>query len=119
MKEVSLMRKRLAILAILFGCLLLWAAIPAAADEWNKKTTVTFAQPVELPGIILPAGTYVFKLLNSYTNRNIVLVYNEQENHLYTMILAINNYRLNPTGEPVLRFTERGRGAPDAVRAWF
>ena len=28
------------------------------ADEWNKKTVLTFSQPVEIPGHVLPAGTY-------------------------------------------------------------
>jgi hypothetical protein len=106
-------------LAVLMCAALLWTATPAKADEWNKKTTVTFSRAVELPGIVLPAGTYVFKLMNSYTNRNIVMVYNEAEDHLYTMILAINNYRLNPTADPVLRFAERGRNRPEALRAWF
>jgi hypothetical protein len=105
---------------VIFFCLLmLIAAIPASADQWNKKTTMTFAQPVEVPGMVLQPGTYVFKLLNSYTNRNIVMVYNAEETHLYTMILAIPNYRLTPTGDPVLRFKEGVRGAPDAVHAWF
>ena len=49
--------------------LVVLAALPSAkADDWNKKTTVTFSAPVEVPGVgaqILPAGTYVFKLLDS------------------------------------------------------
>lgn len=113
------MRKTLALASC---CLLLLflAALPAMADEWNKKTIVTFSQPVEIPGMVLPAGTYVFKLLNSSSNRNIVLVYNEAEDHLYKMILAINNYRLTPTDSPVLKFgEERTKGAPQPLRAWF
>jgi hypothetical protein len=107
-------------LAILFCFVLLFAvAIPASADQRNKKTTITFDQPVEVPGMILPPGTYVFKLLNSETNRNIVMVYNAEENHLFTMILAIPNYRLRPNDDPVLRFKEGLRGAPDALRGWF
>jgi len=108
-------------LVIAFGCLLLLAAItiPAAADEWNKKTIITFTQPVEIPGQVLAPGTYVFKLLNSYSNRNIVMVYNAEENHCFGMILAINNYRLFPTGEPVLKFAERANNKPEALRAWF
>jgi LPXTG-motif cell wall-anchored protein len=106
---------------IAFCCLLLLAAItiPAAADERNKKTTITFTQPFEIPGQVLPAGTYVFKLLNSDSNRNIVMVYNAEENHCSGMILAINNYRLFPTGEAVLKFAERANNRPEALRAWF
>jgi len=36
---------------------------------------VTFSGPVEIPGKALPAGTYVFKLLDSQGNRNIVQVF--------------------------------------------
>jgi hypothetical protein len=108
-------------LVIAFGCLLLLAAItiPAAADEWNKKTIITFSQPFEIPGQVLAPGTYVFKLLNSSSNRNIVVVYNAEENHCFGIILAINNYRLFPTGEPVLKFAEQENNKPEALRAWF
>jgi len=101
-------------------CLLLLAAIPAAADQWDKKTTVTFTQPFEIPGMALPPGTYVFKLLDSPSDRHIVLVYNEAEDHLYKIILAINNYRLNPTSDSVFKFSEeKVKGAPQTLRAWF
>jgi hypothetical protein len=100
-------------------CTLLFAVFSGRADEWNKKTVVTFSQPVELPGIVLPAGTYVFKLLDSESNRHIVQVFDKNETHLYTTILAIPNYRLEPTGATVMRFAERPSGTPEAMRAWF
>ena len=42
-------------------------AASVRADDWNRKTVITFSQPVETPGIpyeglaVLPPGTYVFK----------------------------------------------------------
>ena len=45
---------------------------PAGADEWNKKTVMTFSQPVEIPGQILPAGTYTIKLVDLASERHIV-----------------------------------------------
>ena len=45
------------------------------ADQHDKKTIVTFNAPVEIPGKALPVGTYVFKLLDSMGNRNIVQVF--------------------------------------------
>jgi len=108
-------------LVIAFCCLLLLVAItiPAAADERNKKTVITFTQPIEIPGQVLAPGTYVFKLLNSDSNRNIVMVYNAEETHFFGMILAINNYRLFPAGKPVLKFSEQANNKPEALRAWF
>jgi hypothetical protein len=94
----------------------------ASADDWNKKTTVTFSEPVEVPGVgaqVLPAGTYVFKLLDSQANRHIVQIFNKEQTHIYTTILAIPNYRLRATDKTVMTFKERAQGEPEAIRAWF
>src|SRR5262245_32968176 len=90
------------------------------ADAWNKKTIVSFSQPVEVPGdVVLPAGTYVFKLMDSASNRHIVQIFNEDQNHIYATVLAIPNYRLQVTGKTVITFVERPAGEPQAIRAWF
>jgi hypothetical protein len=95
-------------------------APPARADQWNKKTIITFSQPMEVPGnMTLPAGKYVFKLLDSSSYRHIVQIWNEDETKLFTTILAIPNYRLTPTGETVISFKERPGDQPQALRAWF
>ena len=91
----------------------------ARADGWDKKTIVTFSQAVEVPGKILPAGTYTFKLLDSPSDRNIVQIFNADGSQIVTTILAINNYRLQPTGETVMKFSERPGDSPEALRAWF
>src|SRR6184192_3875491 len=71
----------------------------ATADEWNKKTVITFSGPVEIPGVhlagwgVLPAGSYVFKILNSQTDRHIVQIFNKEETTCYATILAIPNFR--------------------------
>src|SRR5579883_2229633 len=94
----------------------------ASAQPSNRKTTVTFNQPVEIPGVdaqVLPAGTYVFKLLDSQTDRHIVQIFNKDETHIYSTILAIPNYRLKATDKTVMTFRERAVGDPEAIRAWF
>jgi hypothetical protein len=91
----------------------------ARADEWNKKTVVTFSQAIEVPGKILPAGTYTFQLLDSTSDRHIVQIFNADGTHIIATILAINNYRLEPTGETVMKFRETPGDAPEALRAWF
>jgi hypothetical protein len=66
------------------------------ADEWNRKTIVIFSGPVEVPGVgaqTLPAGTYVFKIADVLGQRHIVQIFNKAEDHVYTTILAIPNYR--------------------------
>ena len=91
----------------------------AAADERDKKTIVTFSAPVEVPGKALPAGTYVFKLLDTTSNRNIVQIFDKDEKQLLATILAIPDYRLKPTDKPVIKFEERPSGTPEAIKAFF
>lgn len=116
--------KRFKVVMIMFAFALAVLAFPsgAEADAWNRKTVVTFSAPVEVPGVgaqVLPAGTYVFKILDSPSDRHIVQIFNEEESHLYTTILAIPNYRLRATGKTVMTFKERAAGEPQAIRAWF
>jgi hypothetical protein len=94
----------------------------ASAQAYNRKTTVTFSAPVEIPGVdaqVLPAGTYVFRLLDSQSDRHIVQILNKNETHVYSTILAIPNYRLKATDKTVMTFAERATGDPQAIRAWF
>ena len=91
----------------------------ARADEWNQKTVFTFSGPVEIPGQVLQPGTYVFKLADSTSDRNIVEVFNKDENHFYGFFLAIPDYRLKPSDKPIITFEERATGSPEAVKAWF
>ncbi len=91
----------------------------ASADEWDQRTVFTFSGPVEIPGQVLPAGTYVFKLADSQSDRNIVEVFNKDETHLYGIFLAIPDYRMKPASKPIITFDERAEGSPEAVRAWF
>src|SRR5688572_16909434 len=97
----------------------------AKADDWNRKTVVTFSGPVEIPGVhlkgwgVLPAGTYVFKILDSQSDRHIVQIFSKDELTVYATILAIPNYRLQPTDKTVITFRERPAGQPEAIRAWF
>lgn len=112
--------------AVLGMAMLAVAFAPSAkADEHNKKTTFTFSVPVEIPAVhikgfgVLPPGTYVFKLVESQSNRHIVQIFNADETMIYATILAIPNYRLRPTDKTVITFNEGIRGRPEALRAWF
>jgi hypothetical protein len=91
----------------------------AGADEWNKKTVLTFTQPVEVSGHVLPAGTYTFKLANTLSDRHIVQIFNADGSKLIATVTAIPDYRLTPTDETVIKFREVPAGSPEAIRAWF
>jgi hypothetical protein len=91
----------------------------ARADEHDKLTYFTFSGPVQIPGHTLAAGTYMFKLADSPSNRHIVQVFNKDGSKLYATILAIPDQRLDAADKPVVLFRETPAGTPGAVRAWF
>lgn len=89
------------------------------ADSWDKKTIVTFSDAVEIPGQVLPAGTYVFKLANSTSDRHIVQIWNEDESQILATIQATPSYRFDTPGRTILEFDERLGASPMALRSWF
>ena len=95
-------------------------AVPkASGDEWNKQTKMTFTEPFEVPGMVLPAGTYTFALADSNSDRHIVQIWNADKTKIFATVLAINNYRLKATDKTVLTFEERPSNTPEAIHAWF
>jgi len=110
--------RRLALIA--FAALIGAAGLSGVhADEWSKTTKVTFSDEVQVPGKVLPAGTYTFRLMDSPSNRHIVQVFDADGTHLITTILAIPNYQLEVSGHTILAFAERPTGEPEALKAWF
>ena len=93
--------------------------LKARADERDKTTTFTFPDAVQVPGAVLPAGTYVFKLANSDSNRHIVQVYDKDQMKLLATVLAIPDYQTDPADQTVIRFAERPANQPEAIAAWF
>jgi hypothetical protein len=89
------------------------------ADAWDKKTIVTVNEPIIAGNKVLDPGTYVWKLLDSASERHVVQIFDKDQQHLQTTILAIPNYRLQPTGKTQFAFWETPAGVPKAVRAWF
>ena len=102
-------------------------AATAIAQPRDRKTTVTFSQPFEIPGVgpggsgpqVLPAGTYVFTLVDSMSDRHIVRIFSSDEKQVHATILAVPNYRIRSTDKTVITFAERAAGEPVAIRAWF
>jgi hypothetical protein len=113
--------KHLTTIAVVVSVIALGSALAPRinADTWDQLTTVTFSGPVEIPGQVLAAGSYVFKLLDSPSDRNVVQIFNKDQTKLYATILAIPDYRLKPTGKTVITFEERAADSPEAIKAWF
>jgi len=110
---------RLALAVTTLGLMGIAVAPVARGGEWDKRTILTVNESIQVPNKVLPAGKYVMMLLDSPGNRHIVQIFNADETHLETTILAIPNYRLQPTGKTVFTFWETPPGQPKALRAWF
>ncbi len=114
MKRVKLMATALvlAVLAVLAG--------GAAAQQTNtqERTFLTFSSPVEMPGITLQPGTYVFKLADTQS-RNVVQVWDEGEKNMLGHWLFVQAERPQVTEETVVMFRETSEGATPAVQYWY
>jgi hypothetical protein len=108
--------------AVLAFCTVLLCATfapGARADQWDKETIVTFGEDVEIPGQILPAGTYVFRLADNLTDRHIVQIWTADQSRILATIMTIPNTRLESRSRSVFEFDERPTGTPMALKAWF
>ena len=106
-------------LACVAAALSLLSISTARADEWNDKTILKFSAPVMVPGATLQPGSYVFKLMESNSNRHTVQISTEEGNKVVTLTQAVPIKRLDPKGDIILKFNPTDAGSPPALRAWF
>ena len=97
----------------------MFMATGARADEYTKQTFLTFSGPVQVPGMTLPAGTYMFKLADPDSGRRAIQIWDEKGTKLFTMLLTIPDEQPEPKDDPVVMFSERPSGAAPAVKSWF
>ena len=105
--------------SILFLLAVLIVAPAAHADQANQETKVTFSQPVQIPGRVLPAGTYVFVLPDEINDHFQVRVFNADHTMLIATLLTASAERYRPTENTVFGFAERGSSQPEAIVTWF
>jgi hypothetical protein len=106
-------------IALLFGALGAWSPSSASADQSNRLTYLTFSNAVAIPGHVLPAGTYTFRLADSSSDRNIVQIFNQAGTQLIATLMSIPDRRLKPTDDTVITFGERSGNAPPPIAQWF
>jgi len=109
-------RTSFAIAAIAAFCVL-WPG-NAGAQSPDRKTVVTFSQPVEVPNLVLPAGTYIFKRLDTVTP-NLIQILNADESRVFATLITASDYRQEASDETVITFEERPNGSPKAIKDWF
>lgn len=96
------------------------AFLPVArADVWNQQTELSFSQPVEIPGRVLPAGRYWFVLLNSPSDRNVVQIFSSDWSKEYATLETVSQIRTQSTDKTEVQFAERRHDKPVALLSWY
>jgi hypothetical protein len=95
------------------------AAATASAQPFDERVFFTFSAPVELPGIGLAPGKYIFRLADPYSTHNVVQVLSADGMKSYGIFFTVPASRVEPAPEPEVRFIETPAGAPPAIRAWW
>ncbi len=111
---------RVSILAALSVSLLGgWLATPAKADESNKETVIKIDQPVRVDKTVLLPGSYIFQLANSDSSRDIVQIFNADNNNLVTTVIGMRAERVEPVDNTKLDFYPVLAGETAALRTWY
>jgi hypothetical protein len=116
MKRATIVASFVTILFVLAGLIV---APAAHADQSNQATKVTFSQPVQIPGRVLPAGTYWFELPEDISQHYLVRIYSADRTVLYATLFAASSERATATDRTVFGLAERGSAQPQAIVTWF
>ena len=101
---------------IAFG---LFFELAAHADETNELTKITFSAPVQIPGQVLPAGTYIFQLADPDDDQNLVRIFNADRSVLYATLQTVSADRREPTGDTAITLAKPESGQPEMLVKWF
>lgn len=91
----------------------------ARADSFDKRTVFTFDRPISLPGVTLPAGEYLFRIVDTTTSRRVIQVLSGDGKTPYAMLHSIPEIRRDASGKPEVRFMETAKGHPSPVKTWW
>src|SRR5579862_7007883 len=97
----------------------LFAEVAAHADESNESSKLTFNKPIQIPGQVLPAGSYLFKLGDPNGDYNLVQIFNADGTHLYAQVEGITTERTESTDHTAVTLAETGSKKPDVLLNWF
>jgi hypothetical protein len=88
------------------------------ADDSVRQATVTIQSPEQVPGSVLPAGTYVFKQTGMQSGWAIVQIYSKDGSALVTTILAYPNPKVASNGQNVVVYPANGLGNIPAMEGF-
>jgi len=112
-------RKAITFMIAFVVAFVLFFEVSAHADMSDQATQITFGQPVQIPGQVLPAGTYWFLLANISEQQDVVQIYNSDRSKLYATLETATIESQEATGHTVVKLAEQESSKPDALVAWF
>lgn len=110
---------RVCVSVCLFAVLAVCTGTTASGQTFDNRTYFTFDQPVALPGVTLPAGKYLFRIVDTTSSRRIVQVLDAEGKKPYAMLLSIPAQRSDTPSSPEVRFMETAATAPTALKTWW
>jgi hypothetical protein len=88
------------------------------ADEADQAIRVTFSGPVQIPGQVLPAGTYWFAVIDD-RNPNVVQILSADRSKSYGILNTISRERSVEVSNATFTLAKRRGTEPEALVAWF
>jgi hypothetical protein len=114
------MRRMIVVHSGLVVAVLGWLIVPTASGQpFDKRTLFTFNAPVEVPGVALPPGRYLFRIADPDSGGRVVQVLSADGTKTYALFFAIPAERPDPAPEPEIRFMETPEGTPPAIKTWW
>jgi hypothetical protein len=92
--------------------------LTAHADETNEFTRITFSKPVQIPGQVLPAGTYLLQRADS-NDPNIVQIFSVDRRVLFATLFTVPAERSETTSDTAITLAEETAGKPEVFVKWF
>jgi hypothetical protein len=97
----------------------LFFELAAHASEFNEQTKITFSAPVQIPGQVLPAGTYTFQQADPFDNPDIIQIFNADGTRVVATLKTVPAERLEPFGDVAVTLASAQHGGPDYLMNWF
>jgi hypothetical protein len=107
-------RKALAVFGLALASLIV---LPNThASEIDQATKLTFNRPVQIPGRVLPAGTYLFTV---DPGSHILRIFDQDRVTVYATLLTISSEHLTQAETTQITLADRGSMQPEAIVTWF
>jgi hypothetical protein len=99
--------------------LALFFELAAHADEVDHATVITFTQPIQIPGQVLPKGSYLFKLTDTESMQHVVQIFSSDQTVPYGTFLTSSTNLQEPANDTELTFAEPEAGGSAVLLKWF